>query len=58
MSVAPILISALLTGVFCAGFAAVVSTFTGMLGLGTVMLVSFASGFSGSLFAQFVMRER
>jgi hypothetical protein len=51
----PILISALLTGVFCACFAVGVDWLTDMLQRGQVAGISFASGFLGSLFASFVM---
>lgn len=50
-----ILISAGLTGLFCAVFAVFVQTATNMLGIGQVAGVSFISGFLGSLFARFVM---
>lgn len=49
---------AALTGVFCAGFSVFVSTFAPMLGFGTVVGVSFVSGFLGSLFATFVMGKK
>lgn len=50
-----IALTATLTGVFCAGFAAVVETVTELFGLWQLMLVSFASGTLGSLFAQTVV---
>lgn len=53
-----VMLSAALTGLFCAGFAVVVSQITGALGLVAVIGVSFVSGFGGSLFAQFVMGRR
>lgn len=47
-----VLLSAVLTGVFCAGFALVIDIVTDMLDRGNIAMVSFASGFLGSLFAQ------
>lgn len=52
--VRPILISAVLTGVFCSGFAVIIDLVTDMLERQQLILVSFASGFLGSLFAQTV----
>lgn len=49
---------ALMTGVFCAGFAVVVRFATPMLGLLHVMMISLLSGFLGSLFASFVLGRR
>ncbi len=51
----PILLSAVLTGVFCGAFALAIDVVTDMLDRTNVLLVSFASGFLGSLFAQTVM---
>lgn len=51
----PILISAVLTGVFCSGFAVIIDLATDMLERQQLILVSFASGFLGSLFAQTVL---
>lgn len=54
-----ILISAALTGLFCAIFAVFVQAATSMLGVGQVAGISFVSGFLGSLFARFVLgREK
>ena len=53
----PILLSAVLTGFFCACFAVGVDWLTDMLQRGQVIGVSFASGFLGSLFASLVMRR-
>ncbi len=50
-----ILVSALLTGIFCAGFAVGVDWLTDMLERGQVVAVSFVSGFCGSLFASTVL---
>ncbi|MBY6047458.1 hypothetical protein KUV47_05225 [Vannielia litorea] len=52
------LIAAFTTGAFCAVFAVGVDQVAGMLPLGAVVLVSFVSGFLGSLFARFVWRQR
>jgi hypothetical protein len=49
---------AVLTGIFCAIFALAVDTLTDMLAQGQVMLVSFFSGFLGSLFASVVLRRK
>ena len=51
----PILVSALLTGLFCAVFAVGVDWLTDMLRRGQVIAVSFVSGFCGSLFASTVL---
>ncbi len=50
-----LLLPALLTGVFCAGFAMVVDVVLGMRGLATVVGISFVSGFLGNCFAQIVL---
>lgn len=50
-----ILISAVLTGLFCAVFAVGVDYLTDMLRRGQVIGISFTSGFLGSLFAQTVL---
>jgi hypothetical protein len=50
-----ILITAILTGVFCAGFATAIDLATDMLERNQVIAVSFTSGFLGSLFAQTVL---
>ncbi len=56
----PVLLSALLTGCFCAVFAGVsmVVTHSLMLTLIGVSGVSFVSGFLGSVFASTVLRRR
>ncbi len=54
----PILLAACLTGIFCAGFALAIDVVTDMLNRTNVLMVSFASGFLGSLFAQIVMGRR
>ena len=51
----PILLTAALTGVFCSGFAVFIDWATDMLERGTIIGVSFVSGFLGSLFAQTVL---
>lgn len=51
----PILISAVLTGVFCAGFAVLIDVATDMLMRQQLIAVSFLSGFLGSVFAQTVL---
>lgn len=48
---------AILTGVFCGGFALLIDVATDMLDRGHVVLFSFVSGFLGSLFAQLVSRR-
>ena len=53
----PILLSAVLTGIFCACFAVGIDWLTDMLQRGQVIGLSFASGFLGSLFASAVMRR-
>ncbi|MCV6593117.1 MAG: hypothetical protein OIF48_09215 [Silicimonas sp.] len=53
-----ILLSATLTGAFCAGFALVIDVLTEMLAQNRVLLLSFVSGFLGSLFASLVLRGR
>lgn len=53
-----IVISAVLTGVFCACFAIGVDYLTDMLDRQSIVVVSFVSGFLGSLFASLVMRKR
>ena len=50
-----VLTSAVLTGAFCSGFAVVIDIATDMLMRNQLLMVSFASGFLGSLFAQTVM---
>lgn len=52
-----ILISAVLTGVFCGAFAMGGDYLTDMLDRTNILIVSFISGFLGSLFASFVMRR-
>ena len=51
----PVLVTALLTGIFCSCFALAIDVFTDMLERTNVLLISFASGFLGSLFAHFVL---
>lgn len=51
----PMLLSAALTGVFCAGFAVFIDWATDMLMQNQIIVISFTSGFLGSLFAQTVL---
>ena len=52
------LMSALMTGVFCAAFAAVVDAFTEALTMWQVIGIALVSGFCGSIFASIVMGRR
>ena len=52
----PLLMQALLTGLFCAGFALAVDAVSVMFDAFGIAGISFASGFLGSLVAQTVMR--
>ena len=52
-----VLTSAVLTGVSCAGFATVIDLATDMLERQQVVVISFFSGFFGSIFAQVVLRK-
>ena len=52
-----ILLGAMLTGVFCALFAVAVDVLTDMLNRTPVVVLSFISGFCGSLFAQLVLQQ-
>ena len=54
----PFLMSAFLTGCFCGVFAVGIDWVTDMVGRGSILLISFTSGFLGSLFASFVMRRQ
>ena len=51
----PILLTAILTGFFCSVFAVGIDFVTDMLDRGTIIGVSFTSGFLGSIFAQTVL---
>lgn len=51
----PLLLTAILTGVFCAVFAVFIDWATDMLMRDQIILLSFVSGFSGSIFAQVVL---
>ncbi len=53
----PILLSAVLTGIFCACFAVGIDWLTDMLQRGQIIGISFVSGFLGSLFASTVLRQ-
>ena len=50
-----VLLSALATGVFCAGFAAVVDAVTNALTMWQVIGLALVSGFCGSVFASLVL---
>lgn len=52
-----LILSACLTGLFCAGFATVIDVATDMLNRTSILVVSFISGFLGSIFAQTVLRN-
>ncbi|MEL6169463.1 MAG: hypothetical protein AAFR35_12290 [Pseudomonadota bacterium] len=52
-----VLLTAALTGVFCAVFAVVVDIVTDLFGLWQLMAASFLSGTLGSLVAQTVVRR-
>ena len=52
-----ILLTSTVTGVFCAIFATVVDVMTDALTMGMVVVLAFASGFCGSLFAQIVLKR-
>jgi len=52
----PLLLTAGLTGLFCAGFAVFIDWATDMLERNALIVVSFVSGFLGSIFAQTVLR--
>jgi hypothetical protein len=51
----PILLTAVLTGVFCSFFAVLIDRATDMLMQNQIILISFISGFLGSIFAQTVL---
>lgn len=57
LKLGPFLVTALLTGVFCMGFALFVEWLTTTLSLEQVVGISFVSGFLGSVFAQTVVRR-
>ena len=50
-----VLMTAALTGAFCSGFAVFIDWATDMLMRQQIIMISFASGFLGSLFAQTVL---
>jgi hypothetical protein len=50
-----VLLSATATGVFCAGFAAVVDAVTDALSMWQVIGLAMVSGFCGSIFASLVL---
>jgi hypothetical protein len=52
-----IILSAVLTGTFCAGFAVLIDLATDMLARQQLIIVSFSSGFLGSVFAQTVLNR-
>jgi hypothetical protein len=51
----PVFLTAIMTGVFCAGFAVFIHWATEMLERGQIIGFSFVSGFLGSLIAQTVL---
>lgn len=51
------LLRASLTGAFCLVFALVIERVSDLLSLVPVILLSFTSGFLGSLFASFMLRR-
>ena len=51
------LLPAVLTGVFCAGFAMAVELVTEALNVMTLIALAFVSGFLGSLFARLMLRD-
>jgi len=53
-----VLLSAFITGLFCAAFAGVVDLATGALSLPQIMLAGLVSGFLGSVVAHFIMKNR
>ena len=57
MMIKSLLVSAGLTGVFCAGFAGVIDLSTNMLETQSVIMLAFISGFLGSIFSQTVLRN-
>lgn len=49
-------IAATLTGLFCMGFSVLVGWLTTALSMGALVVLSFVSGFCGSLFARVVLK--
>ena len=49
---------AIITGVFCAGFAVAIDQLTDMLARNQVIVVSFISGFLGSIVARLILGGR
>ncbi|MGJ8604683.1 MAG: hypothetical protein ACSHXH_11200 [Marivita sp.] len=52
-----VLMTSVITGVFCAVFAAFVDVITDALDMWVVIALAFLSGFTGSLFAQVVLKR-
>jgi len=52
-----VLITSVITGVFCAVFATVIDLITDALAMWMVIALAFVSGFGGSLFAQIVLKR-
>jgi hypothetical protein len=52
-----VLLTSVVTGVFCAVFAVVIDLVTDALNMWLVIALAFVSGFSGSLFAQLVLKR-
>ncbi|WP_299924878.1 hypothetical protein [uncultured Pelagimonas sp.] len=53
-----LLTTAILTGIFCAGFSVMVSQVAVQLSMTAVVVISFISGFLGSTIAQLVQKWR
>lgn len=53
-----VLTTAIVTGLFCAGFAFVIEQVTDVLTLTQALLLAMISGFCGSLFAQLLFKGK
>ena len=53
-----VLLTSVVTGLFCSAFAGLVDVITDALSLWQVMILGAVSGFCGSLIAQIVLRGR
>lgn len=58
MPMSAILITSVVTGLFCAGFAVVVDVVTDALAMWMAIALAFAPGFLGSLFAQLILKRK